>query len=1189
MSPKLTFPGMITRPARQLFTLITIALVLLFPLGVSEVLAHEATQNEPPTTLPKKPRILLVYSYHPTFPTSPRVLVGIHSVIPPEQMDLDIEYMDTKRLLDPTILKHFYESLSYKLSKRLPYDLVLVCDDNALNFLSENKPSLFPDTPLIFLGINNISHAMAMNNVADITGIVEEASFSETLSVAQRLFPDRKNVWILTDGTPSGQADLQSFSQLGPHFPQLSFHTLSLQTLSWEEWQQRITLMGTTDMIMLLSAYRDKYQSAKDFAQSLPLVLSNPQVPVFHFWEHGLGDGVIGGHIVSHFEQGREAAMLALKVLTGTPIASLPVSNESPNILKLDAHVLDHFHIDEDLIPNTATLINLPERADIYRRYLLISSAIITLMIFIWLITLRAQRKVTNEKALLRQLIDSTPDLIVIMDKEGQILTGNEAFKRFTGSETLESCSTSHLLLVGIPDGRTAQWKEQSNQQNVLLDIFKTPLHDARNQPLGSLVIARDITSRYLSELQIRRSEQLLSASQDLASVGSWEYDFKTRHFRFTKTLCDIFCIQSAPSEIDETTFLQCIPANEFNALTQRFQAMTSSDDRATYTHHIVTPTGLARIISSQFRIELGDDGHPSRLFGAAQDVTQQHQLEARLRHIAVVFEQASESIILLDRERHITNVNHAFEKLTGYQAEDALGNTPALIQSQRYDTAFYQDIWNQVTSQGQWQGEIWRKRKNGNEYPEWLTISTIRSETNDIEGYVLLSSDISRLKQSEEKLDYLAHHDPLTGLPNRLLLQVRLLHSLERARRDHTQVALLFLDLDGFKHINDSLGHFVGDDLLRKISLQLSKRIREEDTIARIGGDEFVIVMEHIQSQTQITRLIKDILESFNQYYTLHGHDLRVTASIGISIYPTDADDTQSLLRNADSAMYKAKSSGRNTYHFYTPKLTSDAKERVELESELRKALANEQFVVYYQPQIELSSSKTVGVEALVRWLHPSRGQISPDQFIPVAEMSGQIVELGEFVLKKACQQWVSWHNDGIAIPLVAVNFSARQFSDRLLTARVKRILEETGCPPHRLEVEVTEGYLMKDVEQSIITLGELRALGCSISIDDFGTGYSSLSYLKKMPVNRLKIDRSFIKDLEHDENDQGITRAIVVLARSLDMEVVAEGIETPAQLAFLRDEICQLGQGYLFSPPLPPHSLEAFWLEHNTEAEKT
>ncbi|MCP4406787.1 MAG: EAL domain-containing protein [Gammaproteobacteria bacterium] len=431
-------------------------------------------------------------------------------------------------------------------------------------------------------------------------------------------------------------------------------------------------------------------------------------------------------------------------------------------------------------------------------------------------------------------------------------------------------------------------------------------------------------------------------------------------------------------------------------------------------------------------------------------------------------------------------------------------------------------------------------------------------------------------MKHSQAKLNHLAHHDALTDLPNRLLLSARLEHCVERARRDRDQVAILFLDLDDFKQINDSLGHPVGDKVLTQVAARLFSRVREDDTVARLGGDEFVIVMGQIDTARKAALLAEELLAEISRPVHVDRQELFVTGSIGISIFPQDGADIATLLRNADTAMYRAKEEARNSYQFYTTHFTTDAFERMRLQTDLRRALENQEFEVYYQMQTEVASGRIIGAEALVRWQHPEMGLVTPASFINLAEQTGQITALGEWVLRQACEQWVAWEKQGLLLEHIAVNLSGRQIHQPGLVDQVQRILADTGCPPQHLELEVSEGYIMSKVASAQTVLNGLRALGVSLAIDDFGTGYSSLAYLKRLPIGKLKIDRTFVRDIPLDPEDAAITRAIIALGKSLRLEVIAEGVENEAQLNFLNHESCDQIQGYLHGHPAPPEQFE-------------
>ncbi|TVO72477.1 putative bifunctional diguanylate cyclase/phosphodiesterase [Sedimenticola selenatireducens] len=445
------------------------------------------------------------------------------------------------------------------------------------------------------------------------------------------------------------------------------------------------------------------------------------------------------------------------------------------------------------------------------------------------------------------------------------------------------------------------------------------------------------------------------------------------------------------------------------------------------------------------------------------------------------------------------------------------------------------------------------------------------------------LQKEIGIRIQAEDNLKHLAHHDTLTNLPNRLLFDARLEHAISRAHRNHSSLAVLFLDLDNFKNINDSMGHLAGDQLLQQVTLRLKETTREDDTIARLGGDEFVVLMEESKDTTDIIVLAQKILDRINIPFEINGETIFVGCSIGISLYPQDGENPATLLRNADAAMYRTKDEGRNSYNFYTQEMTASAYDRIILEGSLRHAIEHNELKVYYQPQKNLAKGHYAGVEALVRWDHPELGVLAPGRFLPVAEATGLIVPLGAWVLRHACLQMVEWKKSGLPIDVIAVNLAGKQIRRSDLVQTIKQTLKETGCKPEWLELEVTEGFIMTEAHDAIDTLHQLRALGIQLAIDDFGTGYSSLSYLKKLPIHRLKIDRSFVQDLAEDNDDAAIVKAIISLGASLQLTITAEGVETPFQEEFLTKLGCELGQGYLYSQPVPKEQIECLISDHN------
>ncbi|RFP16083.1 MULTISPECIES: EAL domain-containing protein [unclassified Duganella] len=559
-------------------------------------------------------------------------------------------------------------------------------------------------------------------------------------------------------------------------------------------------------------------------------------------------------------------------------------------------------------------------------------------------------------------------------------------------------------------------------------------------------------------------------------------------------------------------------------------------------------------------------------------DITARKEAEEKLRLSATVIEHIADGVVVLDAKGTIVAVNPAFTQITGYTEQEALGHDHTLTRSGRHDADFYANMWTEQVETGFWRGEIWNRRKNGELYLEWLTVSAVRDTQGETTHYVGVFSDITKAKESQEKLDHLAHHDPLTALPNRLLFHDRLQHALQRASRDGEQLALLFIDLDRFKNVNDTLGHHIGDELLKQVAKALHERLREGDTLARLGGDEFIVLLENIENQFGASQVAEKLVQMFEQPFMVAGHELFVTCSVGISVFPEDAVDLNMLIRNADVAMYQAKARGRNGYSFYTPSMTGEGVERLRLETFLRRSIEKDEIFLNYQPQVEIDTGRLIGVEALVRWNHPELGLIPPIRFIPLAEDTGFINQLGKWVLEEACRQMMRWQEAGLHVPKMAVNLSAKQFERGSIVNMVADILHETGLAPDRLQLEVTESVIM-NTGDAMVFINDLHSIGVGLAIDDFGTGYSSLAYLKQLPVQTLKIDRSFIKDISTDVNDEAIAIAIIQLGKSMNLSVIAEGVETEEQAAFLLRHGCRLAQGYFYSKPVAAQDLLARW----------
>ncbi len=573
-------------------------------------------------------------------------------------------------------------------------------------------------------------------------------------------------------------------------------------------------------------------------------------------------------------------------------------------------------------------------------------------------------------------------------------------------------------------------------------------------------------------------------------------------------------------------------------------------------------------------------DGAIHALCGISTDITERRKAEESLQLSATVFE-SFEGMIVTGPDKRILKANQAYARLTGYTVEELVGQTPRMLQSGRQDAAFYANMDGVLQSTGIWQGELWNRRKDGTEYPAWITITTVRSPGGDITHYVGTQTDISSRKAAEEEIRLLAFYDPLTGLPNRRLMTDRLQHSMQASARSGTGGALLFVDLDNFKDLNDTQGHGLGDQLLRQAADRLAGCVRQCDTVARLGGDEFIVLLEGLSLNTheaaaQAETVGRTVLQALSQSYELDVMEHHSSCSIGIALYADAEGSVDELLKHGDMAMYQAKGAGRNTLRFFDPRTQADVTARTLLEAGLREALREGQFLLYYQAQISAQHG-VLGAEALVRWQHPVRGLVAPAEFIPVAETSGLIVPLGAWILRTACLQLVQWAGaPATAHWTLAVNVSARQFRHSHFVDEVLGVLEETGANPQRLKLELTETVLLDDVEDTIERMEQLRRHGVGFSLDDFGTGYSSLSYLKRLPLDQLKIDQGFVRDLLTDPDDASIARTIVTLARSMDLGVIAEGVETQEQRDMLANLGCDTWQGYLFGRPGPVAALQ-------------
>ncbi|MDD5390045.1 MAG: PAS domain S-box protein [Gallionellaceae bacterium] len=816
----------------------------------------------------------------------------------------------------------------------------------------------------------------------------------------------------------------------------------------------------------------------------------------------------------------------------------------------------------------------------------------------------RTQQTLREREERINLLLDSMAEGIYGVDTRGDCTFVNPAGLRLLGYERAEDLLGRHIHELihhshgdgtPYPAGECRAYRAYVEEQGIHVEDEVFWRHDGTafpveywsypmrrdGQVVGSVVTFLDISERRQGEERLYAARQMLQHVINTVPHFVFWKDRDSRYLGCNEAFAHLGDMARPEDLIGRNDFE--MPWNKFADLYRRDDVQVMETQTAKY--NIVEPMALENGHTTWLetsKVPLRDSqGQVIGVLGVFQDITARREAEERLRQSAKVFESTTDGVSITDPAGNMIAINRAFTEITGYTEAEALGRNPRILKSGRQDKAFYQALWNSIAQTGSWSGELWNRRKNGEVYPEWLTISGVTDEAGNLTNYVGVFSDISQIKQSEAERERLAHFDPLTGLPNRLLFNARLDHAIQRAERDNSLLTLLFIDLDRFKNINDALGHPAGDRVLQDVARRLSHCGRSEDTVSRLGGDEFAMALEGQGSATLASGMADKLLATLTLPFDLDGQAVFVGASIGISIYPTDGKDAATLLKNADAAMHQSKDDGRNTFRFYNAAMTRAARERLTLETNLRRAIEQQEFLVYYQPQVDVSSGAILGVEALVRWDHPASGLIAPDRFIPLAEETGLIVPLGEWVLFTACAQARAWLDDADLPTLsVAVNLSPRQFRQHNLAAHVRSVLDACGLPAALLELEITESAIMENPGQAIATLQALKDLGITISIDDFGTGYSSLAHLKRFPIDKLKIDQSFMRDIPQDHSDMEIAATIIAMARNLHLKVLAEGVETEEQLAFLQIHGCDSYQGYLCSRPVPAPTLEA-WLQ--------
>ncbi|PID43182.1 MAG: hypothetical protein CSA52_04280 [Gammaproteobacteria bacterium] len=822
--------------------------------------------------------------------------------------------------------------------------------------------------------------------------------------------------------------------------------------------------------------------------------------------------------------------------------------------------------------------------------------AAIIVLCFFGLNRLILSLKVSRE--LQESLFGSFPDSVLVVNTEGTIVKANSLASQITGYSIdqlvglkVESLFPQNIRFdhpaftnstFGNRESRLYGKQEHlsilaKNEEEIPVDIAI----DYANPITGKVAILniRDIREEKRVRDKLLERESMLNQAQAISKVGCWKWELESDQLLLSQEAKRIYQFGMDEEHFTPERLIQKIPPQEKEIVANAINESVLLEKPYHVLHHLKSGSGDQTIVEQFGEVTKNENGKVVAMLGVVRDVTEQKYNEYMLQLANNVFNHSAEAIMVTDTERRILRVNRAFETITYYNQSEVAGKNPdRFMRSDKYTDDFYNNVSAVLEATDLWTGELWDKRKNGEVFPSRHTVSAVRDKDGEVIQYIDLFSDITEKKKQEEYIYKLAHYDQLTQLPNRALFLDRLRQSIIRARRKNNLVGLMFIDLDRFKYVNDTLGHEAGDELLAVISGRLLSVVREQDTVSRLGGDEFTVILEDISDSHNSQLVANKIIKQVCKPVTIDGNEVTVGASIGISTYPEHGEQEDVLIKCADTAMYHAKESGRNQSKIYDLSMSEVTSEKFHMERLLRKAIDNEEFDLYFQPQINITEGVVSGCEALVRWNHPEHGVIGPVQFIPLAEETGLIIPLGEWVLKNALTRAAGWKKQGLEFLSVSVNVSSRQLSTPNFARQVRQLIKSTRVDTRQLELEITESAVMENPGLVITELNQIREFGVSISLDDFGTGYSSLSYLRKLPVSKVKIDRSFVRDINLDRDDEEIVKAIIAMSKTLGLEVIAEGVETKDHIDFILQTDCEQVQGYYYSQPLPEEKFLQF-----------
>lgn len=800
------------------------------------------------------------------------------------------------------------------------------------------------------------------------------------------------------------------------------------------------------------------------------------------------------------------------------------------------------------------------------------------------------------DRVMSKAVVNSLPQNIFIKDPDSRYLYCNQAYANLLGMtpEAIIGKVDRDLFPEEIADKYRADDQMLLTQKraidvnemiavggkNLMIRTVKQPL-EVDGEIIGILGSFWDITHVYERERELQEIKVGLIQAQELAHIGHWELNLERNTLYWSDEVYRIFGLE--PQEFGATyeAFLRYVHPDDVELVNEAYNTSVVEKNEYQIMHRVVRKDGEVRYVEEHCSHDFDRNGNVVRSIGTVHDITEQKLAQERLLLMAKVVENTTDGVLITDAHQKIIYVNDTLCRISGYSAEELEGDYPSLLSSGWHDDEFYAKMWTSIDETGQWRGEIRDRRKNGEHYIAEISIFVLKNDAGKVTNYIAITDDVTEKKEKEELIHSLAYYDSLTDLPNRVLFQQTFEKSIKIAKRRQKGCALLFFDLDNFKNVNDTLGHIVGDRLLKAVADRLKKLLSEEDRLCRLGGDEFTVILENRVTPVEIAHTAEQINKALALPFQIDHHELFIGASIGISIYPTDGGDYDTLVKAADTAMYHVKDTGKSSYQFFTEELNQITTERLMIENELRHATERNEMFVVYQPKIDLASGRVYGMEALLRWNHPEMGFVRPDKFIAIAEETGQINQIGTWVAFQAMLDTRRLHLSGFDDLVVSINVSSVQLAQDNFVSALLSTLVHTEIEKSKVEIEITESSLMEQVEEVMEKLYSINEYGVKLSIDDFGTGYSSLSYLKKLPVQTLKIDRSFIDDIVDDADDRSITSSIISLAHNMGMEVVAEGTETLEQIEVLKELGCENAQGYYYAKPMPYDEFVA-WLRN-------